>query len=132
MFLDIRGSRTFHRVPGDTCKYLGSRQWQDIEEALKVGIFENARVLLVCTPAPLVFLEHNFTDVVAKRVASLEDFKGHWSAAPHFAEQKKMIEVLSDWKRATTTREVLVLGGGSSWLSLVGSFLQEQLMALQF
>ncbi|CAM6102417.1 unnamed protein product [Calypogeia fissa] len=111
MFLDIRGSRTFHRVPGDPCKYLGSKQWQDIEKALKGGIFESARALLVCTPAPLVFLEHNFTDVVANRVSRLEDFKGHWSAAPHFPEQKKMVDILCEWKRTFNTREVLVLGG---------------------
>lgn len=117
MFLDIRGSRTFHRVSGDTYKYLGSRQWQDIDKALtRGGLLESAQVLLLCTPAPLVFLQHNFTDVVANRVSRLEDFKGHWSAAPHFAEQKKMVDLLCHWKSDSNTREVLVLGGGFHFL----------------
>jgi hypothetical protein len=118
MFLDIRGSRTFHRVPGDPCKYLGSKQWEDIDKAMNGGMFESARALLVCTPAPLVFLERNFTDLLGNRVQRLEDFKGHWSHAPHYPEQERIVNSLCNWKKASDDRDILVLGGGSTLPSL--------------
>ena len=36
-FLDICGSRTFHRVQDDENPYLGSQQWKDIEKSLGKG-----------------------------------------------------------------------------------------------
>ncbi|KAL3694289.1 hypothetical protein R1sor_007940 [Riccia sorocarpa] len=111
MFLDIRGSRTFHRVEDSEHPYLGSDQWREIDQALSAGgLFERAKVLLLCTPAPLVFLDHNFTDA-ASNVPRLVDFKGHWSAAKHYDEQKRMISTIFGWRAASKDREVLVLGG---------------------
>ena len=115
MFLDIRGSRTFHRVNGDDKKYLGNCQWNAITKALfPDGIFGNVRSLLVCSPAPLVFLEPQITKNAAVAFKRLEDFKGHWSFREHINEQIKMIKALSEWK--TAGREVLVLGGKRSGL----------------
>ncbi|KAG0620338.1 hypothetical protein M758_4G208700 [Ceratodon purpureus] len=112
MFLDIRGSRTFHRVNDDDKKYLGSLQWNAIEKALRPdGIFGEARALLVCSPAPLVFLEPRITQSAAHAIPRLEDFKGHWSFGEHIKEQILMIDSLSNWKSSGTGREVLVLGG---------------------
>ncbi|KAJ7570564.1 hypothetical protein O6H91_01G126000 [Diphasiastrum complanatum] len=112
LFLDIRGSRTFHRKKLDEKPYLGSSQWNDITSSLKPnGLFDKVRVLLVCSPAPLVFLEPTITNAAAKRVHQLEDFKGHWSASMHIKEQVEMINCLWTWKNSTTNREVLVLGG---------------------
>ncbi|KAL2633411.1 hypothetical protein R1flu_004890 [Riccia fluitans] len=111
MFLDIRGSRTFHRPEDPEYRYLGSDQWKDIDHALSAGgLFDSAKVLLLCTPAPLVFLDRGFTDV-ASNVPRLVDFKGHWSAAPHYDEQKRMINTIFRWRAASKDREVLVLGG---------------------
>eukprot|EP01018_Ginkgo_biloba_P005135 Gb_04273 [translate_table: standard] len=110
MFLDIRGSRTFHRVQGDENPYLGSQQWKDIEISLeKGGVFDEVKMLLVCSPAPLVFLHHAITSKAANSVNRLEDFKGHWSVHPH--EQKRMIDCLYKWKTTKEYREILILGG---------------------
>ncbi|KAI5054986.1 hypothetical protein GOP47_0030131 [Adiantum capillus-veneris] len=110
MFLDIRGSRTFHRVENDPTPYLGSRQWEDIDEALgDGGVFRSVRVLVVCSPAPLVFLVPAVTRVAPTVVDRLEDFKGHWSAYKH--EQKRMVDSLQRWKESKICREVIVLGG---------------------
>lgn len=88
MFLDIRGSRTFHRVPNDPYRYLGTEQWTEIKSALgKGGIFDGVRALLICSPAPVVFLSGSVTDEFADRIQRLEDFKGHWSHRDHRAEQ---------------------------------------------
>ena len=88
MFLDIRGSRTFHRKPNDPYKYLGSDQWTEIMSALgRGGIFDGVRALLVCSPAPVVFLTGLITDEFADHIARLEDFKGHWSHRDHREEQ---------------------------------------------
>ncbi|KAJ7535968.1 hypothetical protein O6H91_12G052000 [Diphasiastrum complanatum] len=112
LFLDIRGSRTFHRLNSDEKPYLGSSQWKDINCSLEHGgLFDNVRVLLVCSPAPLVFLEPMITNAAANNVPRLEDFKGHWSAKMHIKEQVQMIECLWKWKRSSPKREVLVLGG---------------------
>ncbi|OAE21316.1 hypothetical protein AXG93_868s1550 [Marchantia polymorpha subsp. ruderalis] len=114
MFIDIRGSRTFFRCEDQESsqhRYLGAQQWKDISGVMGTGgLFEQANVLLVCTPAPLVFLDHNFTDV-ASNVPRLVDFKGHWSANLHYEEQKRMIDILFAWKGASTKRDILVLGG---------------------
>lgn len=116
MFIDIRGSRTFFRCEDQESsqhRYLGAQQWKDISGVMGTGgLFEQANVLLVCTPAPLVFLDHNFTDV-ASNVPRLVDFKGHWSANLHYEEQKRMIDILFAWKGASTKRDILVLGGMS-------------------
>lgn len=110
MFLDIRGSRTFHRVKDDKKPYLGSKQWEDIKQAMgDDGIFHKVQVLVVCSPAPLVFLVPSITNVAGKTVHRLEDFKGHWSA--HKKEQVEMIECLQQWKVSGKGRQVLVLGG---------------------
>lgn len=112
MFLDIRGSRTFHHEQGDEMRYLGSKQWEDIEKALgDDGIFAKAQVLVICSPAPLVFLVPAITKAAGHTVQRLEDFKGHWSA--HKDEQVKMIKCLQTWKYSDYAkgREVLVLGG---------------------
>lgn len=115
MFLDIRGSRTFHRVIDDVNKYLGSRQWNAITKSLSPdGEFGKARALLVCSPAPLVFLEPRITQSAAKAVHRLEDFRGHWSFGDHIKEQITMIDALSEWKFKKAGREVLVLGGKRS------------------
>jgi hypothetical protein len=112
IFLDIRGSRTFHRVNDDDKKYLGSLQWNAIDKALSPnGIFGEARALLVCSPAPLVFLEPRITQSAAHAISRLEDFRGHWSFGEHIKEQILMIDALSKWKSIGTGREVLVLGG---------------------
>lgn len=112
IFLDIRGSRTFHRVDADSKKYLGSLQWNAITKALSPdGIFGKVRALLVCSPAPLVFLEPQITQSLAVAVKRLEDFKGHWSFGEHIKEQIMMIEALNEWKLRRPGREVLVLGG---------------------
>lgn len=112
IFLDIRGSRTFHREVDDGKKYLGSFQWNAITKALSPdGIFGNVRALLVCSPAPLVFLEPRITQSVAVAFNRLEDFKGHWSYGEHIKEQIMMIDALNDWKTSGIGREVLVLGG---------------------
>ena len=112
MFLDIRGSRTFHRVNDDDKKYLGSLQWNAIENALSpAGVFGKARAILVCSPAPLVFLEPRITHSAAHAISRLEDFKGHWSFGEHIKEQIAMIDALSKWKGTGAGREVLVLGG---------------------
>lgn len=88
MFLDIRGSRTFHRVPNDPYKYLGTDQWTELKSALgRGGIFDGVRALLVCSPAPVVFLTGLITDEFADHIGRLEDFKGHWSHRDHRAEQ---------------------------------------------
>lgn len=109
MFLDIRGSRTFHRVQDDENPYLGSRQWEDIEKSLrKEGIFDKLKMLVICSPAPLVFLQHTITST-ASNVNQLEDFKGHWSVHPH--EQQRMIDCLSQWKNSKEHRDILILGG---------------------
>lgn len=111
MFLDIRGSRTFHRVDGDKKIYLGDGQWSAIKKTLSAeGIFAEARALLVCSPAPLVFLEPRITQSAAAAFHRLEDFKGHWSFGEHIKEQIMMIDSLCEWKNAAS-REVLVLGG---------------------
>ncbi|XP_024533319.1 uncharacterized protein LOC9651288 [Selaginella moellendorffii] len=111
MFLDVRGCRSFQRVKGDEFPYLGSPQWTDIDQALRPGdLFEDVRVLLVCSPAPLVFLEPNITDAAGKNVPRLADFRGHWSADMHRKEQTRMIEALVNWKESGR-REVMVLGG---------------------
>lgn len=112
LFLDIRGSRTFHRVKGDDKKYLGTFQWEAIKASLEPeGIFNEARALLVCSPAPLVFLEPRITQSAATAIHRLEDFKGHWSYGEHVKEQLMLIESLQKWKTSQTGREVLVLGG---------------------
>ncbi|KAG0591592.1 hypothetical protein KC19_1G186500 [Ceratodon purpureus] len=112
MFIDIRGSRTFHRVNGDDQIYLGNSQWNAITKALcPDGIFGKIRALLVCSPAPLVFLEPQITKNAAVAFKRLEDFKGHWSFGEHINEQIKMIDALSEWKATEVGREVLVLGG---------------------
>lgn len=110
MFLDIRGSRTFHRVQDDENPYLGSQQWKDIEKSLgKGGIFDKVKMLLVCSPAPLVFLQQAITSTAANSVNRLEDFKGHWSVHPH--EQCHMIDCLYKWKTSKEHRDILILGG---------------------
>lgn len=112
IFLDIRGSRTFHRDDTDDKKYLGSLQWNAITKALHSdGIFGKVRALLVCSPAPLVFLEPRITQSAAVAFNRLEDFKGHWSFGEHIKEQIMMIDALHDWKTSGVGREVLVLGG---------------------
>ena len=115
MFLDIRGSRTFHRKQGDPKPYLGSRQWEDIKHALgHDGLFKEVQALVICSPAPLVFLIPSITSVLGRTVHRLEDFKGHWSH--HNKEQMEMIECLNTWKSARSGREVIVLGGKTSKL----------------
>ncbi|MCO5557872.1 hypothetical protein L7F22_011444 [Adiantum nelumboides] len=110
LFLDIRGSRTFHRVENDKTPYLGSRQWKDIDEALgDGGVFRDVQVLVVCSPAPLVFLVPAVTVAAPTVVQRLEDFKGHWSAYKH--EQGRMVDSLQRWKESRKGREVIVLGG---------------------
>lgn len=110
MFLDIRGSRTFHRVENDKTPYLGSRQWEDIDKALgHGGVFDNVRILVVCSPAPLVFLVPSLTVAAPTCVNRLEDFKGHWSKYKN--EQRRMIDSLRRWKESGEGREVIVLGG---------------------
>ncbi|XP_024541581.1 uncharacterized protein LOC9656975 [Selaginella moellendorffii] len=113
MFVDIRGSRTFHRERDDENAYLGTKQWKDISGSLSSpgGIFNGVSALLLCATAPLAFLEPVITNVAAKRVNRLEDFKGHWSAQPHTQEQIRMIDALASWKAAQDGRQVLVLGG---------------------
>ncbi|KAH9321321.1 hypothetical protein KI387_015960, partial [Taxus chinensis] len=112
MFLDIRGSRTFHRVEDDENPYLGSQQWEDIETSLgKGGFFDKLKMLLVCSPAPLVFLQHAITSTAAN-VNQLEDFKGHWSVHPR--EQHHMIDCLFQWKTSKEHREILILGGSGA------------------
>jgi len=112
IFLDIRGSRTFHRDDDDDKKYLGTLQWNAITKALSPdGIFGKVRALLVCSPAPLVFLEPRITQSVAVAFNRLEDFKGHWSFGEHIKEQIMMIDALNVWKTLGSGREVLVLGG---------------------
>jgi hypothetical protein len=117
MFLDIRGSRTFHRVKDDERKYLGTHQWKSITKALDGdGIFSEARALLVCSPAPLVFLEPRITQSAAAAIPRLEDFKGHWSYKEHVKEQLLFIESLTKWKSSGSGRDILVLGGEASEL----------------
>lgn len=120
MFLDIRGSRSFHRQIGDPKPYLGSRQWEDVERCMSPGgLFHNVRALLICSPAPLVFLDPGFTNVLGNAVQRLEDFKGHWSAPEHIKEQIEFCNTIWKWKSSGKGREVLVLGGVPCFLSLV-------------
>ncbi len=75
------------------------------------GVFDSAHTLLVCSPAPLVFLVPRITETAATAITRLEDFKGHWSYREHLNEQVEMIECLNRWKSSQMGREVLVLGG---------------------
>ncbi|GAQ85600.1 hypothetical protein KFL_002440060 [Klebsormidium nitens] len=116
MFLDIRGSRTFHRRPNDPYKYLGSDQWTEIKSALgRGGIFDGVRALLVCSPAPVVFLTGLVTDEFADHIARLEDFKGHWSHRDHRGEQLEFLTRLVEWKGRVAAgaggRELYIFGG---------------------
>ncbi|MCO5550235.1 hypothetical protein L7F22_003718 [Adiantum nelumboides] len=109
LFLDIRGSRTFHRVENDKTPYLGWMQWKDIDEALgDGGVFRDIQFLVVCSPAPLVFLVPSVTVAAPTVVQRLEDFKGHWSA--YKREQRRMVDSLQQWKESRKGREVIVLG----------------------
>lgn len=109
MFVDQRGGRSFER---DAEKpYLGTKQWNDISNALSTGgLFSDVRALLVVTSVPLVYLSSGIT-TKGSMIDMVEDLKDHWAYLPHRKEQIEMIRLLRRWKEASDDRNVLVIGG---------------------
>lgn len=107
LFVDQRGGRSFGR---DAARpYLGTRQWEAIETALKDGELSNVRALIVVTSVPLVYLGANIT---GGGTLVVDDLFDHWSHNQHNKEQVEMIRALREWKAAVPgQRELLVVGG---------------------
>jgi hypothetical protein len=108
LFVDQRGGRSFTR---DAARpYLGTRQWQAIDAALKPGgFFSGVRALVVVTSVPLVYLGSNVTRF---GTSASDDLYDHWSHPLHNKEQVEMVRALREWKAAVPgERELLVVGG---------------------
>ena len=118
LFVDVRGGRAFEPYdreaadPSSSEPYLGNEQWQGIMDALSPVSKKllNVENLLVICPVPLVFFPPSLSrDVVVRAIA--DDLRGHWSHAPHRAEQHRMLSALRNWQAGAPGREVLLLGG---------------------
>jgi hypothetical protein len=106
LFVDQRGGRSFQY---DSARpYLGTPQWNDIEQAITSGVFSQCNVLLVVTSVPLAYMglgiTKNGTDVI-------EDLMDHWALPAHQKEQVEFLRLLRRWKQQEQNREVLILGG---------------------
>lgn len=108
LFLDPRGPRSF--APDPTRPYLGSDQWQAVQDALAPGgLFEEVKALLVSTPLPLVFFGFGITNI-GSRIQ--DDLRDHWAYRGHRKEQVEMLRALRRWKeQPDKDREVFALGG---------------------
>lgn len=107
LFIDCRGGRAYQH---DAARpYLGSAQWQAIDEALEAGgTLADARVLLVASPVPLVFMGPRATD---NYEGDSDDLFGHWANDPYRPEQYALLKKLATWKAAQPGRELALLGG---------------------
>eukprot|EP00440_Ansanella_granifera_P009825 gb/GFBE01010646.1/.p1 GENE.gb/GFBE01010646.1/~~gb/GFBE01010646.1/.p1 ORF type:complete len:518 (+),score=96.82 gb/GFBE01010646.1/:1-1554(+) len=110
LFLDVRGGRTFH-MAGDEedrqCWPLGSRQMQDIRDAF-VGPLSSCNLLLAIAPVPLVYLSAKMNWLISKKV---DDFEGHWVVEAHKSTQIQILDMLRQWKDASSARRLLLIGG---------------------
>lgn len=107
LFVDQRSGRSFGR---DAARpYLGTRQWDQIEGALKTGDLSKVRALIAVTSVPLVYLGRNVTNLGSSFADDLYD---HWSYVIHSKEQIEMLRALREWKQGgNNQKELLVVGG---------------------
>lgn len=108
LFLDPRGPRSF--APDPSRPYLGSEQWQAVQDALAPGgLFDDVKALLVATPLPIVFFGFGITNFGSK---IQDDLRDHWAYRGHRKEQVEMLRALRRWKETPDKkREIFALGG---------------------
>lgn len=131
LFLDQRSGRSFGR---DAARpYLGTRQWNFVENQLKTGDLSKVRALIVVTSVPLVYLGGNIT-TLGSNIPIANDLLDHWSHTFHQKEQIEMIRALREWKAAKNgQRELLVVGGdvhigGNTEVKHLGATIFKQLI----
>lgn len=116
--LDVRGGRAFQRDAQRP--YLSTAQWNAFVKFINKA--KDARVLVVCAPAPVAFLGPEWTDAhegAAAKIAALlkvgspwpEDLRGHWSYKEYAKEQRLILDALDRWQSAQPGRKALLLGG---------------------
>lgn len=108
LMLDLRAGRMFDRSAEEP--FLGKSQWQDIEQSFAEQ-FEDKDVLLMVSPVPFVFLGTNTCDMLLRISDYLNDLMDQWAFKEHLNEQRRMLNLLKQWKEAKPGREIAIVAG---------------------
>jgi phosphodiesterase/alkaline phosphatase D-like protein len=110
-FLDIRGSRTWHLVPGQNRNesMIGPVQMKNFTETFsKEGSFDELDTSLVIGSVPLVISDTKIAQMAYKHFDN--DYQEIWT----FNHQKDLLKVLDklrNWKNRKMNRNLLLVGG---------------------
>jgi hypothetical protein len=108
LFIDQVFGRTFST---EQKSYLTTKQWTEIIDYFSDnGPLHDARMLVIATAIPMLFLDDIKSDI-ARQIAKSEELRDHWAHGSYRIELIKLLQLIDQWQQKDKNRKVLVLAG---------------------